>query len=145
MYSYNFKANSFPFEYLWIRERNTRNERGRYIDSVSNDIPSAYFNQLWIDVRVLMCYKQAAAYYIADAVTSPSRFQIRSIRAVQACARRAVSLNIAPETTSKFFLHKSARAKIHLSIKCNRDFATTRARRTSYRCSCMLVRETVRR
>jgi len=34
-------------------------------------IPSAYFNQLWINIRVLMCYKQAAAYYVADAVTSP--------------------------------------------------------------------------
>jgi len=88
------------------------------------------FNQLWIDIRVLTCYKQAVAYYVADAVTSPSRFQIRSIRAIQACTRRAVSLNIAPETTKQVFPHKSARAKIHLSMKCNHDFATTRARRT---------------
>lgn len=38
-----------------------------------------YFNQLQIDVRILMRYKQTAARYVASAVTSQSRFRSRSI------------------------------------------------------------------
>lgn len=36
---------------------------------------SVYFNQLQIDVRILMPYKQTAARYVADAVTLQSRFR----------------------------------------------------------------------
>lgn len=116
------------------KERRVQEAPGRY--SVCLTIPqTSYFNQLQIDVRVLTRNEQAARY-VADAVTSPSRFRWRSIRAVRTCRacsfseyrRRPTGLQESSLPPPSPALCKSAR-KFTSRRNATRDFAMTRARR----------------